>query len=265
MKTSFILYTEYLQHMQLLTMEQRGVLFTAIIAYEGDAEMPEMDAVVQMAFSFIKARLARDEEKYTEVSKKRSEARRSADKAKSAEQTASKTDKAEQAASNADNLEQTATSADKPEQTVTNDNKPQQTLTNADKREQTATNACDNEDEDEDVDEDDLYNPPSHPLARAKDDALTAFLQTYQRVVMDVSPSDAASLDFAELSAAFAESDYLKNWPHDFSWILRCYDDILRGKFRDKAPLKGKKSKMRAVYEDLKMKYEKEEGYAIIN
>ena len=245
MKTSFILYTEYLQHMQLLTMEQRGVLFTAIIAYEGDAEMPEMDAVVQMAFSFIKARLVRDEEKYTEVSKKRSEARRSADKAKSAEQTASKTDKAEQAASNADNFDQTATSADNLEQMVTNDNKPQQTLTNADKRKQTATNACDNEDED--VDEDDLYNPPSHPLARAKDDALTAFLKTYQRVVMDVSPSDAVSLDFAELSAAFAESDYLKNRPHEFSWILRYYDDILRGKFRDKAPLKGKKSKMRAV------------------
>ena len=217
MKTSFVLYTEYLRHIQLLTMEQRGVLFTAIMAYEGEAEMPEMDGAVEMAFSFIKVQLERDEEKYAEVSKKRSEARRASDKAKTVgqsstpadkmEQTGSVPCKAEQSASGADNARQTMTGGNKAEQIVTNDDKAQQKRTNADKRLQTATNGCDNEDED--VDEDDLYNPPSHPLARAKDDALTAFLQTYQRVVMDVSPSDAASIDFAELSAAFAESDYL--------------------------------------------------------
>ena len=275
MKTSFVLYTEYLKHMKLLTMEQRGVLFTAIMAYEGEAEMPEMDGIVEMAFSFIKVQLERDEERYAEISKKRSEARRASDKAKAvgqsstsadkAEQTGSAPCKAEQSASGADNARQTMTGGNKAEKIVTNDDKAQQTRTNADKRLQTATNGCDNEDEDEDVDEDDRYIPPTLPQAHARKDELSSFLQTFGLVVMDVSPSDVCALDFNELSAAFAESDYLKNRTHEFSWVLRSYDDILRGKFRDKLPPKGKKSKMRSVYEDLKLKYEKEEEYAVVN
>ena len=273
MKTSFVLYTEYLRHIQLLTMEQRGVLFTAIMAYEGEAEMPEMDGAVEMAFSFIKVQLERDEEKYAEVSKKRSEARRASDKAKAVgqsstpadkmEQTGSVRCKAEQSTSGADNARQTMTGGNKAEQIVTNDDKAQQTRTNADKRLQTATNGCDNEDEDED--EDDRYIPPTLPQARAGKDELSSFLQTFGLVVMDVPPFDVRSLDFTELSAAFTESDYLKNRTHEFSWVLRSYDDILRGKFRDKLPPKGKKSKMRSVYEDLKLKYEKEEEYAVVN
>ena len=74
MKRSFVLYCDYEQHLSLLTMEQRGVLFTAIMSYQNGKDVPEMDNAVAMAFSFIKSQLSRDNERYDEIVKKRSEA-----------------------------------------------------------------------------------------------------------------------------------------------------------------------------------------------
>ena len=74
MRDSFVMYTEYLDHLELMSMEQRGVLFTALLKYAAGDELPEMDGAVKMAFSFIKNRIDRDTEKYNEVCRKRSEA-----------------------------------------------------------------------------------------------------------------------------------------------------------------------------------------------
>lgn len=74
MSESFILFTEYMEHMELLTMEQRGILFTAIMAYEIGDPLPEMDIGVKMAFSFIKANLDRSDQKYKDIKRKRSAA-----------------------------------------------------------------------------------------------------------------------------------------------------------------------------------------------
>ena len=53
MKDSFVLYTKYAKHMNKLSMEQRGVLFTAIMNYMQDEEIPEMDAVTDMIYGII--------------------------------------------------------------------------------------------------------------------------------------------------------------------------------------------------------------------
>lgn len=74
MKNSFVLYTEYLKHMKLLSLEQRGVLFTAIMCYEMEETLPEMDGMTEMAFSFIKEQLDRDEKTYQEKIQQKSEA-----------------------------------------------------------------------------------------------------------------------------------------------------------------------------------------------
>lgn len=74
MNGSFILYTEYAEHMELLSMEQRGVLITAVFAYEMGEPLPDMDLGVKMAFSFIKANLDRNRNKYEEIKQKRSAA-----------------------------------------------------------------------------------------------------------------------------------------------------------------------------------------------
>ena len=73
-KNSFVMYTEYLKHIQKLSMDQRGELFTAILCYASGEELPELGAAADMAFSFIKERMDRDNEAYLEKCRKRSEA-----------------------------------------------------------------------------------------------------------------------------------------------------------------------------------------------
>lgn len=73
-KDSFVLYTEYMEQIELLSMDQRGILLTAIFAYVSDAEVPDMDGITKMAFAFIKSRIDKDTEKYAKTIEKRKEA-----------------------------------------------------------------------------------------------------------------------------------------------------------------------------------------------
>lgn len=74
MKDSFVLYTADIRHISLLDIEQRGILFTAIMQYAAEQEPPPMDAVTQMAFSFISDKMDRDNEKYQRTIEARREA-----------------------------------------------------------------------------------------------------------------------------------------------------------------------------------------------
>lgn len=72
-KNSFILYTEYMENIEMLNMEQRGILLTALMSYQMQTDLPEMDAVTKMCFSFVKARIDRDNESYDEKCRKNAE------------------------------------------------------------------------------------------------------------------------------------------------------------------------------------------------
>ena len=63
-----------MEQVNLLSIEQRGVLLTAIFSYAADAELPEMDGITKMAFAFIKSRIDKDTEKYAKTIEKRKEA-----------------------------------------------------------------------------------------------------------------------------------------------------------------------------------------------
>lgn len=71
-KKSFVVYSDYLQHVELLTMEQRGQLLTAMLTYAETGALPELDGVTAMAFSFIRAQMDRDREKWEQVRIQRS-------------------------------------------------------------------------------------------------------------------------------------------------------------------------------------------------
>ena len=60
MKNSFVMYTDYMEQINLLNMEQRGMLFTAIMQYASGETLLEMDGMTAMAFSFIKSRMDKD-------------------------------------------------------------------------------------------------------------------------------------------------------------------------------------------------------------
>ena len=53
-KSSFLIYLDYEEQFNLLTDEQIGQLMRAIIKYEKTREIPQLNGIVKMAFSFIK-------------------------------------------------------------------------------------------------------------------------------------------------------------------------------------------------------------------
>ena len=76
-KNSFLIYIDYEEQFSLLTDEQLGQLIRAIMKYEKTSEIPKLDGMLKMAFSFIKTQLDRDREKYEEkCAKNRENAKR---------------------------------------------------------------------------------------------------------------------------------------------------------------------------------------------
>ena len=71
MKDSFVLYTKYSKHIQKLSMEQRGILFTAILSYMEEEELPEMEAATDMIFGIIKEDIDECNRKWEETKQKR--------------------------------------------------------------------------------------------------------------------------------------------------------------------------------------------------
>ena len=81
-KNSFLLYTDYMEQLELLSLEQRGVLLTAVMLHSMGKDLPEMDAVTKMAFSFIRADLDRATKKYDDTVSKRKAAGKAGGEAK---------------------------------------------------------------------------------------------------------------------------------------------------------------------------------------
>ena len=73
MKDSFILQTKYGKQISRLDMEQRGILFTAILGYESGEDLPEMDVATSMAFDFIREDLDENRRRYEEQCRKNAE------------------------------------------------------------------------------------------------------------------------------------------------------------------------------------------------
>lgn len=63
-KKSFILYCDYLEHIQMLDDAEAGKLFKAILQYAVDGSTAALSGASGMAFSFIKAQIERDNADY---------------------------------------------------------------------------------------------------------------------------------------------------------------------------------------------------------
>lgn len=75
-RKSFLLYTEYFKQIKKLSIEQRGILLTAIMNFQSGEDLPEMDPLTDMCFGFISDDMQRNNEKYEETVEKRREAGR---------------------------------------------------------------------------------------------------------------------------------------------------------------------------------------------
>ena len=83
-KKSFVLYHDIRTPLELLTDEQRGKLFIALLNYSEYGELPDFDGALLMAFAFIRTSLDRDAEAWAEKRVKRAEAGRNGGLAKAA-------------------------------------------------------------------------------------------------------------------------------------------------------------------------------------
>lgn len=75
-KTSFVLYHDIRAPLELLTDDQRGKLFLAILDYSERGVAPEFDGELRMAFAFIRTALDRDAAAWESKREKRVEAGR---------------------------------------------------------------------------------------------------------------------------------------------------------------------------------------------
>ena len=81
-KKSFVLYHDIRTPLELLTDEQRGKLFLALLNYSEYGELPDFDGALLMAFAFIRTSLDRDAEAWAEKRAKRTAAGRNGGLAK---------------------------------------------------------------------------------------------------------------------------------------------------------------------------------------
>lgn len=89
-KTSFVMYTKYASQIAKLSIEQRGMLFTAIYAYETGEELPQLDPITDMLFSIMAEEFDHDNEKWQEAKKARAAAGSKGGTAKAEKQKAAK-------------------------------------------------------------------------------------------------------------------------------------------------------------------------------
>lgn len=73
-KKSFMLYYDYREQLALLTDEERGRLLMAILDYGETGAEPELEGATRMAFSFIRAQMDRDAEKWEQTRQARARA-----------------------------------------------------------------------------------------------------------------------------------------------------------------------------------------------
>ena len=73
-KTGFIIYKDWANTLQLLNMEQRGILLSNMYAVQTGGTMVEMDGVTEIFFTMIYQTFLRDQEKYEHISLVRKEA-----------------------------------------------------------------------------------------------------------------------------------------------------------------------------------------------
>ena len=63
-RDSFVFLGRYIKSFAKLNMEERGILITAMMNYQIGEDLPEMDSITDMAFSFIKDDMDFNNEKY---------------------------------------------------------------------------------------------------------------------------------------------------------------------------------------------------------
>lgn len=252
MKDSFILFAEYSEQFNMLSNEQAGILIKAIFAYSTDKELPEMDSITKLAFSFIRSALDRSDDKY----QRRVEANRENGKLGGRPRKSPKNE-IEAIDSEADNGEQKPKSEPKITQHKTQDNpietqKPNGFFKNPPEREREyerdnnifITHTARMREDDSSRSEE-LKELPSRTVDKDFSKRFSAFVNRWN-IEVDTNSPLLADFDYEKLNEAFSKSEkFLQRYSsYKFlSWIIKNYNSIIKGKYDDHKKEEGAESK----------------------
>ena len=185
-----------------LTEEEQGRLYNAIFAYVFNDEEPNLKGACRLAFNMIKPSL--------DVSKARGESKRNKSKEIKKNQ-------------NESNQNQNESNQNQNESKHDFDSD----LTFFEKEEERREKKEDN-------------IPPSlRAGARDEGEELREFLQENGNIAVDNCSTASLDMDYKALGQAFQESAYLREKPHDLSWVAKNAARILRGDYKDKPARSG--------------------------
>lgn len=237
MKNSFVLYNEYKEQFSLLSNEEAGRLIMAIFEYTESGNIPELEGMTLMAFSFIKKQLDRDSEKYEKTVEKRKEAGKTGGRPKTngSDEEAKKANGFSEKAKKANGFSKKQTKAKKPVDVDVNED--------VDEDVDVDVNVDVNDDVDVDVKDKtdyqliaDMYNatcvsfPRCTALSDSRKKAIKARLNKYSYA------------DFQRLFDMAEESDFLKgsnnrDWSANFDWLIKDANmaKVLDGNYSNRA------------------------------
>ena len=249
MKNSFVLYNEYKEQFSLLSNEEAGRLIMAIFEYTESGNIPELEGMTLMAFSFIKKQLDRDSEKYEKTVEKRKEAGKTGGRPKA--------NGSDEEAKKANGFSKKQTKAKKPVDVYVNEDVDEDVDVDVD--------VDVNDDVDVDVKDKtdyqliaDMYNatcvsfPRCTALSDSRKKAIKARLNKYSYA------------DFQRLFDMAEESDFLKgsnnrDWSANFDWLIKDANmaKVLDGNYSNRAaPTRSSNIFMDIYNEEMGQKHE---------
>jgi len=208
------LYANYAEQIELLSNNQCGVLFRALMDYANGKDVPAMDTLTQMAFLFIKGNMDREEE----------EAEREEDISRLRSEWGKKGGRPKKVQKGTFSSEKVGFSEKKvPFDTFSQKEVSLQEKERSKEKEYT-------------LQEKDIppYNPPTGDETDETIKGYLEFMRDHAYITEDLdNPSDISGIDFSLLSQKIAESSRYLQGKQSLKWLLRHYREIIGDSYKD--------------------------------
>ncbi len=208
------LYANYAEQIELLSNNQCGVLFRALMDYANGKDVPAMDTLTNMAFLFIKGNMDREEE----------EAEREEDISRLRSEWGKKGGRPKKVQKGTFSSEKVGFSEKKvPFDTFSQKEVSLQEKERSKEKEYT-------------LQEKDIppYNPPTGDETDETIKGYLEFMRDHAYITEDLdNPSDISGIDFSLLSQKIAESSRYLQEKQSLKWILHHYRDIIGDRYKD--------------------------------
>lgn len=223
------LYANYAEQIELLSNNQCGVLFRALMDYANGKDVPAMDTLTTMAFLFIKGNIDREEEETKndeENSRLRSQWGKMGGRPKKVQKGTFPEKKGTFLSEKVGFSEKKV-----PFDTFSQKEYPQTEKESEKERSKEKEKEKEYNPQEKDI-------PPYNPPTEDETDAVVASYLEFMREHPDITedfdnPSDICGIDFALLAQKISESSRYLQGKQSLKWLLRHYREIIGDSYKD--------------------------------